>query len=122
MSARKPCAALVVFVLVGLTSAWAHDNHDQAQHEDARLMSDRLSIALVALTSRINTDLAAGRGLGVSVDVEKTLGYDEDINTFGIEGFYRFSKKGAVRLLWTEFERDASGYDENGGRESRHFR
>jgi hypothetical protein len=99
----------VVTVLAGLTSAKAHDDHEQAHPADGRVVSDRLSISLSVLSSTINTDIAVGRELGVSVDVESVLGYDEDVNTFGVEGFYRLSKKGALKFSWAEFDRASSG-------------
>jgi len=96
----------VCFLLVTLTPvATAQEN---TQTEETRYLGDRFSIRIIGGLVNMNTDIAAGRGLGALIDLEDVLGFDEQISTFGLEGFYRFTKnrKHAIRLKYGNFDRD----------------
>ncbi len=98
----------VVFILIGMAPmVGAQDAEDTQQN---RLLGDRFAIRLIGGLVDLNTDVAAGRGLGALINLEDILGFDETISSFGIDGFWRFSKnrKHALRLRYGNFDRSAS--------------
>jgi len=74
-----------------------------------RYLGDRFAIRIIGGLVDLNTDVAAGRGLGALINIEDLLGFDESITTFGIDGFWRFSanRKHALRLRYGNFDRSA---------------
>jgi hypothetical protein len=97
---------LAGLVVVGSVAAAERDQESR----NTRVLDDRFSLRLVGGLVYFNTDVAAGRSLGALIDLEDVLGFDEQISTIGIEGFWRFSKnrKHALRLRYGNFDRDAS--------------
>jgi len=83
--------------------------HEEDDPQVNRVLGDKFSIRLIGGLVDLNTDVAAGRSLGALIDVEDLLGFDEQFSTFGLEGFWRFSKNGkhALRLKYGNFDRDA---------------
>ena len=106
MTSRRALTFLVaVFVLIGSTAL----AHDEEEMRDTRVLDDRFSLRLIGGLVDLNTDVAAGSSLGALIDLESVLGFDEEIGTFGFEGFWRFSKnrKHSLRLTYGNFDRDA---------------
>jgi hypothetical protein len=101
-------SVLAVFLLLATLTpvATAQEN---TETEETRYLGDRFSIRIIGGLVNMNTDIAAGRGLGALIDLEDVLGFDEQISSFGLEGFYRFTKnrKHAIRLRYANFDRDA---------------
>jgi hypothetical protein len=100
-------ALAVCFLLATLTPvATAQEN---TQPEETRYLGDRFSIRIIGGLVDLNSDVAAGRGLGALIDLEDVLGFDERISTFGLEGFYRFTenRKHMIRFGYGNFDRDA---------------
>jgi hypothetical protein len=101
-------SVLAVFLLLATLTpvATAQEN---TETEETRYLGDRFSIRIIGGLVNMNTDIAAGRGLGALIDLEDVLGFDEQISTFGLEGFYRFTKnrKHAIRIRYGDFDRDA---------------
>ncbi|MBD3850552.1 MAG: hypothetical protein IFK93_04600 [Acidobacteria bacterium] len=108
MNDRKWTGPLVVAILIlAVTStAVAHDEDDPQVN---RVLGDKFSVRLIGGLVDLNSDVAAGSSLGALIDLEEILGFDEQIATFGLEGFWRFSKnrKHALRLRYGNFDRDA---------------
>ena len=98
--------AMAFCVLAGSTAA----ADDEEQVRNIRILNDRFSLRLSGGIVVFNTDVAAGRSLGALIDLEDILGFDEQISTIGIEGFWRFSKnrRHALRLRYGNFDRDAN--------------
>jgi len=100
--------ALAVFLLLTtlVPVATAQEN---PEIEETRYLGDRFSIRIIGGLVNMNADVAAGKGLGALIDLEDVLGFDEQISTFGLEGFYRFTKnrKHAVQFRYANFDRDA---------------
>jgi hypothetical protein len=96
---------MAVFVFVGSAAADGDE-----KERNARVLDDRFSLRLVGGLVDFNTDVAAGRSLGALIDLEDVLGFDEQISTIGIEGFWRLSKnrRHALRFRYGNFDRDAS--------------
>ena len=97
----------ILLLLAALTPVATAQEHNES--EETRHLGDRFSIRIVGGLVDLNTDAAAGRGLGALIDLEDVLGFDEQISTFGLEGFYRFTKnrKHAIRFRYGNFDRDA---------------
>ncbi len=108
MARSTPVSVLtVIFLLATLTPvATAQDN---AESGETHYLGDRFSIRIIGGLVGLNTDVAAGRGLGALIDLEEVLGFDERISTFGLEGFYRFTenRKHTIRFGYGNFDRDA---------------
>ena len=97
----------VCFLLATVTPvATAQENPET---EETRYLGDRFSFRIIGGLVNMNTDVAAGGGLGALIDLEDVLGFDEQISTIGLEGFYRFTKnrKHAIRIKYGNFDRDA---------------
>jgi hypothetical protein len=108
MARSTVVSVLAVFLLLATLTpvATAQEN---TETEETRYLGDRFSIRIIGGLVNMNTDIAAGRGLGALIDLEDVLGFDEQISSFGLEGFYRFTKnrKHAIRLRYANFDRDA---------------
>lgn len=99
--------AAISLLLATMTPVAAAQENPET--EETRYLDDRFSIRIVGGLVNLNTDVAAGKGLGALIDLEDVLGFDEQISTFGLEGFYRISKnrKHAIRFRYGNFDRDA---------------
>jgi hypothetical protein len=108
MARSTVVSALAVFLLLATLTPVA-TAQEITQTEETRYLDDRFSIRIIGGLVNMNTDVAAGRGLGALIDLEDVLGFDEQISTFGLEGFYRFTKnrKHAIRIRYGNFDRDA---------------
>jgi len=108
MARSTVVSVLAVFLLLAFLTpvATAQDN---AESGETHYLGDRFSIRFIGGLVDLNTDAAAGRGLGALIDLEDVLGFDERISTFGLEGFYRFTKnrKHMIRFGYGNFDRDA---------------
>ena len=106
MTIRTTLGLLTAFVVLIASTAVAHD---EGEPQTNRVLGDRFSIRLVGGLVDLKTDVAAGSSLGALIDLEDILGFDEQIATFGFEGFWRFSKnrKHTLRLKYGNFDRDA---------------
>jgi len=86
------------------------------QTEERRLLSDRLNVNLGGFQPDFNTDLAAaygGSALGAFINVERTLGVEEDLGVFITSGMYRFKTRHAIEWTYTTLNRDgATNIDE----------
>jgi len=80
------------------------------QEEERRLVSDRLNITLGGFRPDFATDLAAGFGgpLGAFINVERTLGLDEDLGVFVLTGQYRFRPRHAIEWGYTALDRSGT--------------
>jgi hypothetical protein len=107
MSTKRVPALMMALVILAVSTARAHDEDHQQVN---RVLDDTFSISLLGGLVDLSTDVAAGRSLGALVDLEDILGFDDQIATFGLEGFWRVSKnrKHAFRLTYGNFDRDAS--------------
>ena len=108
MARSTVVSVLAVFLLQATLVPFA-TAQENTETEETRYLGDRFSIRIIGGLVNLNTDVAAGRGLGALIDLEDVLGFDEQISTFGLEGFYRFTKnrKHAVQLRYGNFDRDA---------------
>ena len=108
MNDRKRTGPLVaaILILAVTSTVVAHDDDDPQVN---RVLGDKFSIRLIGGLVDLNSDVAAGSSLGALIDLEDILGFDEQIATFGFEGFWRFSKnrKHALRLRYGNFDREA---------------
>lgn len=109
MARSAVVSALAVFFLLTILVPVATAQQSE-EIQETRYLGDRFSIRIVGGIVDLNTDVAAGRGLGALIDLEDVLGFDEQISTFGFDGLYRFTKnrKHAIRFKYGNFDRDAS--------------
>jgi hypothetical protein len=106
MKIRKTLGLITASVVLIASTAIAHDEHETQTN---RVLGDTCSFRLIGGLVDLKTDVAAGSSLGALIDLEDILGFDEQIATFGFEGFWRFSKnrKHTLRLKYGNFDRDA---------------
>jgi hypothetical protein len=108
MARSTVVSVLAVFLLLATLTpvATAQEN---TEAEETRYLEDRFSIRIIGGLVNLNTDVSAGKGLGALIDLEDVLGFDEQISSFGLEGFYRFTKnrKHAIQFRYGNFDRDA---------------
>jgi len=105
---RVVAASLAGALFVGcLTSVLCAQEVEATQQN--RYLGDRFAIRIIGGVVIFNTDVAAGRSLGALIDLEDLLGFDESISTFGVDGFWRFSKnrKHTLHLRYGNFDRSA---------------
>jgi hypothetical protein len=81
----------------------------QSQDQETRYLGDKFSFRVIGGLVDLNTDVAAGKGLGALIDLEDVLGFEEQMSTFGFDGFYRFTenRKHAIYIRFGNFSRDA---------------
>lgn len=74
-----------------------------------RFLSDRWNVRLFGNLSELTSDVSAGRELGALINLEELLGFDDQITTWSLDAFYRFSKnrRHAIRFGYADFSRDA---------------
>ena len=108
MARSTVVTGLAVFLLLATLTPVATAQESE-EIQETRYLGDRFSIRIIGGLVNMNTDIAAGRGLGALIDLEDVLGFDEQISTFGLEGFYRFTKnrKHAIRIKYGNFDREA---------------
>ena len=89
MVRRAAVTSLVVVVLlVGFAPTVLAQEAEETQQNS--YLGDRFAIRIIGGLVDLNTDVAAGRGLGALIDIEDLLGFDESITSFGFDGFWRF--------------------------------
>jgi len=68
---------------------------------------ETFSFNVGAFMANSNTDLRFGSGIGISVNVEETLGLKSENSVFRVEGLWRFSdnQRHRVDLSWFSFNR-----------------
>jgi hypothetical protein len=78
------------------------------QEQESRILSDRLNVTLGGYQPDFSTNIAAGFGgvLGAFIDVEQTLGLQEDLGVFATTGFYRFRPKHGIDWGYNVLNRD----------------
>ena len=108
MARSTVVTGLAVFLLLATLTPVATAQESE-EIQETRYLGDRFSIRIIGGLVNMNTDIAAGRGLGALIDLEDVLGFDEQMSTFGLEGFYRFTKnrKHAIRIKYGNFDREA---------------
>jgi hypothetical protein len=105
MNQRILTILLAVFALFGSTAV----AHEEEESRDTRVLDDRFAFRLLGGLVNLRTDVAAGRSLGALIDLEDVLGFDESIETIGVQGLWRISKnrRHALHLRFGDFNRDA---------------
>ena len=84
-----------------------------AEESDApqtnRFLGDRWNVRLFGNLSELTSDVSAGQELGALINLEKLLGFDEQMTTWSFDAFYRFSKnrKHTIRIAYADFSREA---------------
>ena len=105
MARRKTMSFVALVVVMAVSTAGAHDENPPQLN---RVLGDKFSLRVVGGLVDLNTDVAAGSSLGALIDIEDVLGFDDQISTFGFEGFWRISKnrRHALHLTYGNFDRD----------------
>ncbi len=77
--------------------------------QENRYLGDRWNVRLFGNLSELSSDVSAGQHLGVSINLEELLGFDEDKVTWSFDAFYRFTKnrKHTLRFNYIDYTRDA---------------
>jgi hypothetical protein len=81
------------------------------QTHENRLLSDRLNVTLGGYQPDFNTDLSAAFGgsiLGAFINVEQTLGVEDDLSVFLTTGLYRIKTRHAIAWTYTVLNRSGT--------------
>lgn len=107
MNHRIVTALIVALGLAGLAAESAAQTADPTR--TARYLDDRWSFRLFGNVSDLSSDVSAGHELGALINLEDLLGFDDQMTTWGFDGFFRVSKnrKHAIRVSYSDFTRDA---------------
>jgi len=107
MNRKSVVVYIVVFAIAGTVGSASAQTEDAIQ--DVRYLGDRWSVRLFGSLSTMNSDVAAGRTLGALINLEELLGFDDQIGTWGFDGFYRITanRKHTIRVSYNDFTRDA---------------
>jgi len=108
MKTSKLGLVLLTTMAVLIPSFVAADDEPDAQQTN-RFLGDRWNVRLFGNLSELTSDVSAGRELGALINLEELLGFDDQITTWGLDAFYRFTKnrKHAIRIAYSDFSRDA---------------
>ncbi len=107
---RSGVIGVIILVAVGtLLPTSVATAGDVEPPQDNRFLGDRWNVRLFGNLSELTSDVSAGQELGALINLEELLGFDEQITTWSIDAFYRFSKnrKHTIRLAFADFSRDA---------------
>jgi len=101
----------IIFLVVAgiLIPAQASLAEESDATQTNRFLGDRWNVRLFGNLSELTSDVSAGRELGALINLEELLGFDDQITTWGLDAFYRFTKnrKHAIRIAYSDFSRDA---------------
>ena len=99
----------IVAVLFAVMSVGGPAAAGDGASGDTRILGDRFCIGLSDGIVDLDTAVAAGRGLGAIIGLEDILGFDDEISSFGISGFWRFTKSGrqTLKVRYGNFNRSA---------------
>jgi len=97
---------LAAGVLIPAPAIFAGELEEPQQN---RCLGDRWAVRLFGNLSELNSDVSVGRSLGALINLEDLLGFDDQITTWGLDAFYRFSKnrKHTIRIVYVDYSRDA---------------
>jgi hypothetical protein len=107
----KPSSGILLILVMAILSGGVPDS--EAQQTDPiqtnRFLGDRWNVRLLGAFSDLSSDVSAGRSLGALINLEELLGFDEQITTWGISGFYRLTtnRRHTLRFSYADFSRDA---------------
>jgi hypothetical protein len=108
---KRGSLIVVAAMLVMLAATGQVEAQTDKQEYEGRILTDKLTIRLGGLAENFTTDLAAGNVLGISIRLEDVLGFEEELETGSISGFYRLGTKNkhGIGFGIAAFERSTSG-------------
>lgn len=100
-------ALLVTVGMAGLAAESAAQTTDPTR--TARFLDDRWSFRLFGNVSDLSSDVSAGHDLGALINLEELLGFDDQMTTWGLDGFFRLTsnRKHTIRVSYSDYTRDA---------------
>lgn len=101
---------IIFLVMAGiLIPAPAAVAADDDAPQTNRFLGDRWNVRLFGNLSELTSDVSAGRELGALINLEKLLGFDDQMTTWSLDAFYRFNKNGkhTIRISYVDYSRDA---------------
>jgi hypothetical protein len=107
---RASTRGIILLIAAGiLIPAPAAIAADDDAPQTNRFLGDRWNVRLFGNLSELTSDVSAGRELGALINLEKLLGFDDQMTTWSLDAFYRFSKnrRHAIRIAYSDFSRDA---------------
>lgn len=74
-----------------------------------RYLGDRWNVRLFGNLSTLTSDVSAGRDLGALINLEDLLGFEDQMTTWSLDAFFRFTKnqRHTIRFSYADFSRDA---------------
>jgi len=108
MKTSKIGLVLILTAVVLIPSVVAADDEPDAKQTN-RYLGDRWNVRIFGNLSTLTSDVSAGRNLGALINLEDLLGFDDQMTTWGLDAFFRFTKnqKHTVRFSYADYSRDA---------------
>ena len=101
---KKWAPIMAVAVLAILAATGQVEAQTDKQDYEGRILTDKFAVQIGGLASNFTTEIAAGNVLGTVIRLEDVLGFEEDLTTLSLSGFYRLgTDKQAchrVRIGW----------------------
>lgn len=93
-------------ILISVTAV-AAEEPDAPQTN--RYLGDRWNVRLFGNLSELSSDVSAGRDLGALINLEDLLGFEDQMTTWSLDAFFRFTKnqRHTIRFSYADFSRDA---------------
>ena len=100
---------ILVLAMTILYSTPAVSAGEPETPQQNRYLGDRWSVRLFGNLSELKSDVSVGREFGALINLEELLGFDDQMTTFGLDAFYRFTKnrKHMIRIGYNDYSRDA---------------
>lgn len=107
MTKQSAITTIVLLALIGIAPSVSAEGPDSEQTN--RYLGDRWNVRLFGAVTELTSDVSAGRELGALINLEELLGFDDSINTYAIDAFFRFTKnkKHIIRVTYADYSRDA---------------
>lgn len=107
MNKRSSVILIIAMAVFGLAPDAAAQDAQETQTN--RYLGDRWNVRFFGNLSELNSDVSAGRRLGALINLERLLGFEDQMTTWSLDAFYRpgKSKRHTIRLSYGDYSRNA---------------
>ncbi len=107
MNKRLSVILIIAMAVFGLAADAAAQDAQETQAN--RYLGDRWNVRFFGNLSELNSDISAGRRLGALINLERLLGFEDQMTTWSLDAFYRpgKNKRHTIRLSYGDYSRNA---------------